>query len=229
MQCAEDLLHIGDHRFDLDNEQSPRSRVEGEEIDTAPVAVAVEADLGRHCPTQCLQLADQLLAQPSMIGVSQPRQLRASVPSVPGHGQVQTGSDAPDGSDSEALCLSPLEQADESSTDSGTPGEIHLAQSPAVSQRPDRGAQGSVVHGRDAGAGCLPADYCGVALGAGAAADAADAAAALRRRDVGPPKGQADLIAAARGARRARAGRSTAMVTTTAGTTTNWSANAEVE
>jgi hypothetical protein len=90
-----------------------------------------------------------------MIGIAQSRECRPTVASVPGDGDVETGSDASDGADGQTLCMSPLEQADESSADSGTPGEIHLAQSPAVSQRPDRDAQGSVVHARDAGRGML--------------------------------------------------------------------------
>jgi len=118
-----------------------------QQINAAAIAVVVEARLGSDRPGEGLQLPGQPLGQLGVAGVAQPRQLRASIASVPAQTEVKRRTDAPEGPDRQRLRVSALEHTDQRCAHIGFPCQIALAPAPAMSERTHDPAQLSIVHG----------------------------------------------------------------------------------
>lgn len=68
------VLRIADRGFDLDNRESARRRVMGQNVDAAAVAVVVEADLDAHDPAQLLEEDHEPILKRRVAGIEEPGQ-----------------------------------------------------------------------------------------------------------------------------------------------------------
>ena len=80
---AEQLLEVGDHGLELDDQQNPGARSICEHVDAPAISEIVEADLDPHEPAQALEIPYDALAECGMARVAQLSNLRAAVSGVP--------------------------------------------------------------------------------------------------------------------------------------------------
>jgi hypothetical protein len=72
IERAEQVLAIHDQRLELGDEECPIDVLKAQEIDSAPVSVAVEADLGPQGPAPRFQPAHEASAQRRVVGIEKP-------------------------------------------------------------------------------------------------------------------------------------------------------------
>lgn len=92
-----------------------------------------------------------------MIGVAQPRQLRAAKAGIPAKPEVECRGHATDGRKRDAVSTAGFERTDQGATDVGLMRQVGLAPATPVAQGSDGSAQGSIVHWIDAAPSLLTA------------------------------------------------------------------------
>lgn len=95
-QRGEEVLQIGHRCLHLDDQQDPRARVPGENVDGTSIAEVVEGELGQNFPFGGLQDLDRRVHDRSMGAVKKPISTASTPPGVDRDDHLEGGRNPPE-------------------------------------------------------------------------------------------------------------------------------------
>ena len=154
---ADELIHVRDVGFQLDDQQHPRGSVVAKDVDHAAFAADRERHLGSDEPARKIaERPGDLFMEPRVVGVQQPVQVAGAPPAEDIDPHVERGRDAPQRRHRERVEMAPLDPRDRRRRDSRLARDVDLPERPTDPNGPKGAAQPLIAHGRTVACGPHP-------------------------------------------------------------------------
>lgn len=135
VERSQQAPEVGDHRLDLDDQQRPGCWMEGEQVDTAALAVMAERDLGPHDPAGRLEQLRKAGLESGVARIEQSVQLAAAPSAIHLEVDVEGLADPAKCPHRKADRSLALELRDGAPADPGSASEVRLTPSEAKTER----------------------------------------------------------------------------------------------
>jgi hypothetical protein len=149
---GQQVLHVDDATFDLDDRQGAVQRMPGEDVHGSALAVSTEGVLGDRMPSARSEHRHDSFDDGCVLGIPESGQLAASPSSFERDLHLQRASESSDGQDVQVGELAPLKLRHAALCDIRGLGQVRLSPATALTDEPDEVPDADVVHGDEVSA-----------------------------------------------------------------------------